>query len=160
VALIALSVSDVAYRRVSNTIAASALLLGLSYWTMRAGAEGFVQSGLGALIVAGALLPSYVRGWMGAGDVKAGAGIGALLTSAVLVPFACGTLAATLLASLVILSVGERLTVQEIGQRVRAPHGSLARARAGNSTLPFALCLSAGAAWAARGGLLWLLVGR
>ncbi len=76
-ALVALSVSDLQFRKLPNLGTAALLLVGL--------ARAFVAGGLSfaGLALAGAavglalLLFQFLRGWMGAGDVKLLCGIGA-----------------------------------------------------------------------------------
>lgn len=132
-----------------------ALVLGLSVWTARGGAHGVALSLAGALVVGGVLLPGYVLGLMGAADVKAGAAVGAMVSLRAVGALLAASFGATLLFSLYVMLVVEGASVTQMVQRTVTPHGSLARARAKNTTLPFALCLSVGAAWAARGGALW-----
>lgn len=155
VTILALAVSDVAYRKVSNTMLACALMLGVSFWTVRAGVDGWLASVTGALVIGGVLLPGYVCGLMGAADVKAGAAMGAMVSSQAMVMLLAATLGATFILSLYMMFIVEGLSVAQMAQRVTQPGDSLVRARAKNTTLPFALCLSVGAAWAAQGGVLW-----
>lgn len=133
----------------------SALILGLSLWMVRDGMHGIWLSMIAALVVGGALLPGYVLGWMGAADVKAGAAVGAMVSWAAMPQFVVALFASTLAASVISLLFVERLTPTQLLVRLSAPQGSFVRARAENTTLPFVLCLSMGAVWAAQGGSLW-----
>lgn len=75
----AAGVADLRTRRIPNTITGAALLTGLVAHTMTSGATGFLDAGSGALWMAGLLLPGWWLGWMGGGDVKLMAGLGAWL---------------------------------------------------------------------------------
>jgi prepilin peptidase CpaA len=80
IALVALAArADVRTRKIPNAITFPALLLGLAMHTALHGFEG-TRSSLAGLAVAGlVLLPGWRFRWMGAGDVKLMAAVGAWL---------------------------------------------------------------------------------
>ena len=79
-ALLAIAVlSDFRERRISNQLVIIGLLLGLTGHTWLAGVGGFTFAALGALVGLLCLLPFYMSGGLGAGDVKLMAMCGAFL---------------------------------------------------------------------------------
>jgi len=72
-------VADARTRRIPNSITGPALLLGLVTHLAMRGSPGFSDSMLGLLVAGGLLLPGWLMGWMGAGDVKLMAAVGAWL---------------------------------------------------------------------------------
>ena len=73
------AVYDVRWRKIPNWLTLSALVGGLVLQIVRAGLAGVPVALGGALLGLCVLLPFYVIGAMGAGDVKLMAGIGALV---------------------------------------------------------------------------------
>lgn len=71
--------TDVWRHRIPNVLTFSAVALGLLLHTWLFGAEGLGDSAAGLLVGLLALLPLYLLGGMGAGDVKLMAAVGALL---------------------------------------------------------------------------------
>jgi prepilin peptidase CpaA len=69
--------ADVQTRRIPNLLTGPALLLGLIAHGIMGGGHGLSDALLGALIAGGILMPGWLMGWMGAGDVKLMAAIGA-----------------------------------------------------------------------------------
>jgi prepilin peptidase CpaA len=72
-------VADLRTRRIPNTITGAALLSGLAAHVVLTGTTGLLDAGSGALWMVGLLLPGWLLGWMGGGDVKLMAGLGAWL---------------------------------------------------------------------------------
>ncbi len=71
--------ADVRTRRIPNLLTGPALLLGIAVNAVWHGGAGALN-GLEGMAVAGALLlPGWLLGWMGAGDVKLVAAVGAWL---------------------------------------------------------------------------------
>lgn len=69
---------DVSQRRIPNWLTFPSFALALAYGALTAGFAGAGSSLLGAAVALGILLVPYSLGWLGAGDVKAMAVIGAL----------------------------------------------------------------------------------
>lgn len=77
--LIAASLTDIAWRKVPNTITFPLVAFGLLYHFYVSGWSGLIFSTTGILAGAGLLVMFYLMGGMGAGDVKLMAGIGSIL---------------------------------------------------------------------------------
>jgi prepilin peptidase CpaA len=71
--------ADVRTRTIPNHLTFPALLLGIATHTALAGPEGFRSSLAGLAIAGGVLIPGWLFRWMGAGDVKLMAAVGAWL---------------------------------------------------------------------------------
>ncbi len=71
-------VTDIKKRKILNIVTLPAILIGLVFYTITLGWDGFLFSGKGFLVGLGLLLIPYLLGGMGAGDVKLMAAIGAL----------------------------------------------------------------------------------
>jgi prepilin peptidase CpaA len=78
-ALIAASLTDIAQRRVPNTITFPLAAFGLIYHFYMSGMNGFIFSVSGILAGGGLLVLFYLMGGMGAGDVKLMAAVGSIL---------------------------------------------------------------------------------
>jgi prepilin peptidase CpaA len=84
VALVATTViaadSDFRSRTIPNRLTLAALLAALAGHAVTGGLHGLSTAALGALLCGAILLPGWLLGWMGAGDVKLMAAVGAWLT--------------------------------------------------------------------------------
>jgi len=92
---------DVRTRRIPNLLTGSALLLAIAVHVVLNGGHGLGSSLLGMLVAGGLLLPGWLAGWMGAGDVKLMAAVGAWLG----MPLALTALLATLIAGGLVATV-------------------------------------------------------
>src|SRR5215470_1769162 len=79
------AIIDLRTRRIPNWVTAAALIAGLVVHTVQDGAGGLGMALAGAALGAAILLPFYIGGVMGAGDVKLLAALGALLGPQLLV---------------------------------------------------------------------------
>ena len=98
--------TDVRTGRIPNMLSLSALVLGLAARLAFQGSGGLVQGLEGALLVGGLLFPGWLVGWMGAGDVKLMAAVGAWLG----LPYALFALLASLIAGGVVALVAAART--------------------------------------------------
>ncbi|MFI5371385.1 MAG: prepilin peptidase [Candidatus Eisenbacteria bacterium] len=71
--------ADVRTRRIPNHLTFPALLIALVSHAAFGGRDGFLDAVTGMAIAGGVLLPGWLMGWMGAGDVKLVAAVGAWL---------------------------------------------------------------------------------
>jgi prepilin peptidase CpaA len=71
--------ADVRTRRIPNRLTGPALALGLVCHGVLGGPHALLDSAVGMLVAGGLLLPGWLMGWMGAGDVKLMAAVGAWL---------------------------------------------------------------------------------
>ncbi len=74
-----MAAGDVRNRRIPNYLTLGAALTGLAYQTGSHGAAGLVDGFLGMILGFGLLILPFIWGGIGAGDVKALAGLGAWL---------------------------------------------------------------------------------
>ena len=79
VILIIASIQDVISLRIPNWVTLPGLAVGLSYFSLTRGYEGFLFSLIGALTGLGLLIIPYIIGGTGAGDVKLMGAVGSVL---------------------------------------------------------------------------------
>lgn len=151
---LAIVISDLSARRVPNAWLLASLLVGaiwLAGWVQGIGTSPW-SALFGLMTGLGALLPMYVFGWMGAGDVKFFATLGFLLGAKALLPIwiigslLCGVHAVIALMSHASaiqaipgwVSLQWRIADSSLGRRIAAARGQ----RRG---LPYAAYLALGA---------------
>ena len=71
--------ADVRTRRIPNHLTFPALVIALASHAAIGGRDGFASAITGMAIAGGVLIPGWLMGWMGAGDVKLVAAAGAWL---------------------------------------------------------------------------------
>ncbi len=94
--------ADVRTRRIPNHLTFPALVIALAAHAAIGGRDGFTAAITGMAIAGGILLPGWLMGWMGAGDVKLMAACGAWLAMPGAVFAVLAALVAGGVASLVI----------------------------------------------------------
>ena len=152
---------DIRYRRIPNWATLPGTALGLGLNGLFLGWQGLKVSGLGLLVGFGALLVLFVLGWMGGGDVKLMAAVGALKGY----PFVVSALFYSLIVAVVIgvaLLIWNRKTLRTfkqlffvIGSRVTKliPRQTIDREQ--TQKLPFGLAIVLGTIWAMIVGYAW-----
>ncbi|WP_421381613.1 A24 family peptidase [Bacillus salacetis] len=81
-ALIISLITDMKSRRILNIITFPVILIGIGFYSITQGWDGFFFSSFGFLTGIGTLLIPFILGGMGAGDVKLMGAIGAMMGSA------------------------------------------------------------------------------
>lgn len=77
--LIPAVITDVRDRRIPNVLTLPFWVIGIAVHGLLEGLPGLKEAGLGWLILLAMTLPFWLLGWMGAGDVKLMAAVGALV---------------------------------------------------------------------------------
>jgi prepilin peptidase CpaA len=70
---------DIRQRRIPNALTLPVIAVGMIYWSYLNGLDGFMHSTGGLLLGFAFLLPVYLFGGMGAGDVKLMGAVGSIL---------------------------------------------------------------------------------
>jgi prepilin peptidase CpaA len=152
---------DVRYRRIPNWATLPGTALGLGLNGLFLGWQGMKESGLGLLVGFGALVVLFVLGWMGGGDVKLMAAVGALKGY----PFIVSALFYSLIVGIVIgvaMLIWNRKTLRTfkslyfvIGSRVTKliPKQNIDPEQ--TQKLPFGLAIVLGTLWALIAGYAW-----
>jgi prepilin peptidase CpaA len=152
---------DVRYRRIPNWATLPGTALGLGVNGLFLGWQGMKASGLGLLVGFGALVVLFVLGWMGGGDVKLMAAVGALKGY----PFVVSALFYSLIVGVVIgvaLLIWNRKALRTfkslffvISSRVTklVPKQNIDREQA--QKIPFGLAIVLGTLWAMIAGYAW-----
>lgn len=149
-------VQDLHARRVPNTALVATLVLGMVWQLLTLGGvveatpPGFLMAGVALLAGFAAMLPFYVIGWMGAGDVKFVAVLGFLLGFKPL--FIVWVLGNVLLATHTFLILAGRmamrrqpqLAVLQMGWQKTGFHQLIQRPRQGRKGMPYAAYLGVG----------------
>jgi prepilin peptidase CpaA len=152
---------DIRYRRIPNWATLPGVALGLGLNGLFIGWQGLKTSGLGLLVGFAALLVLFVLGWMGGGDVKLMAAVGALKGF----PFVVSALFYSLVVGVVIgiaMLIWNRKAQRSllnlfyvIGSRVSRliPKQNINREE--TQKIPFGLAIVLGTAWAMIVGYAW-----
>lgn len=152
---------DIRYRKIPNWATLPGIVLGLGMNTMQHGWGGMKTSGLGLLVGFGALLVLFVLSWMGGGDVKLMAAVGALKGY----PFVLSALFYSLIVGVVIgviMLIWKRKTLSTfknlffvVGSRVTrlVPKRDINREE--TQKIPFGLAIILGTIWAMIMGYAW-----
>ena len=147
--------ADVTSRRIPNRLVGPALLLALTMHGVMGGWAGLLGSVAGLFAAAGLLLPGHLARWMGAGDVKLMAAIGAWLAwpqavVAVLAALVAGGIVAMAVAIRHRILTRTLHSAAAIGfWALTTPAGSGSSAPAGTGVrFPFAVAAAAGTIFA------------
>ena len=79
IVLILATAFDLHQRRIPNALTFPVMAAGIIYWSYLSGVDGFMHSTGGLLLGFAFLLPLYLFGGMGAGDVKLMAAVGSIM---------------------------------------------------------------------------------
>lgn len=150
--------ADVRTRRIPNHLTLPAIVIALVSHLVLRGPSGLADSATGMAIAGVALLPGWLMRWMGAGDVKLVAALGAWFGMPLAVVMLLLSLVAGGVCSLV-LAVRRRVLFRALhgaaalGAMALAPAGRADGGAAATTGIrfPFALAVFAGAA----GTLMW-----
>jgi prepilin peptidase CpaA len=143
--LLCLSLADLVWRRTPNGLTATTLIGGCLYWMHSAGPSGLQFALWGSAVGFAVTLPLYLGKWVGAGDIKVMAALGAWLG-----PTAAwhGGLAGLCLGGpvslLILWSRGVTPMMLYSGYCVTGVAGAIERARQTHTTIPLAVALVAG----------------
>ncbi len=149
------ALADVKDRRIPNHLTFPALAIALVSHAMLGGRDGFLDALTGMAIAGGVLLPGWLMGWMGAGDVKLVAAIGAWLGMPGAVFALLGSLIAGGLVS-VVMAARNRVLFRTLHGAAMLGMWGFARAGRGVSAppvttgirFPFAVAVLAGSTFA------------
>ena len=152
---------DLRYRKIPNWATLPGIVLGLGLNGILSGWGGMKASGLGFLVGFGALLVLFVLSWMGGGDVKLMAAVGALKGY----PFVVSALFYSLIVGVVLgvaMLIWNRKTLRTfknlffvVGSRLSrlVPKQDIDRKE--TQKLPFGLAIVLGTIWAMIAGYAW-----
>ena len=143
--LVAVVISDCTQRRISNQLSLTSLVVGLAYWGVHAGFSGLMHALLGAALGGSLMLVLYIMRWVGGGDVKIMAALGASLGwQATLLTAVYGMAFGGLVALCLMVIQPQTISWKWLGSAVQPGQDPLARARAHGTTIPLAAALAAG----------------
>jgi len=95
---------DIRSHRIPNWLSLSGWACGLVLGAWLGGWEGFLEAGSGLLLLLALTLPFFIFGWMGAGDVKLIAAVGAVVGVGLALNVLLGIVLSGLVMSLVVLA--------------------------------------------------------
>jgi prepilin peptidase CpaA len=95
---------DMRQHRIPNWLTLPAWVIGIGLHAILGGWDGFLEGGAGWLLMFGLMFPFFILGWMGAGDVKLMAGVGAIVGWGMALQVALGIVLTGMLMSLLILT--------------------------------------------------------
>jgi len=153
---------DLRYRKIPNWATLPAIVLGLGMNGLLRGWGGMRTSGIGLLVGFGALLVLFVLSWMGGGDVKLMAAVGALKGY----PFVVSALFYSLIVGVllgVIMLIWNRKTLRTfknlffvVGSRLSPLIPKRDINREETQKIPFGLAIVLGTLWAMIMGYAWI----
>lgn len=102
--LIPAVVTDIRQHRIPNWLSLSGWLCGLAVGFYTGGWGGFLDAGAGLLLLLSLTLPFFLFGWMGAGDIKLIAAVGAIVGGGHALNVLLGIVLSGLVMSLAVLA--------------------------------------------------------
>jgi len=130
------AVEDLRSRRVGNLLNATLALGGMTMWTLFAGGRGLLLSAGGLLACLAIGILPFARGWLGGGDVKLLAAVGAWVGLALVPMLLLLTAVAGGAVSLGTLAYAGRSSLRQLGEPTTRPRAA---------QVPYALAIAAGA---------------
>ena len=95
---------DIRQHRIPNWLTLPAWVIGIGLHAVLGGWDGFLEGGAGWLLMFGLMFPFFILGWMGAGDVKLMAGVGAIVGWGMAPQVALGIVLTGMFMSLLVLA--------------------------------------------------------
>lgn len=106
VVVVPAAVVDLRSRRIPNLLSLAGILLGMALNVYLSGFEGVLTASAGMLLAFAIGFPLWLAGWLGAGDVKLVAAVGAIVGLALVLPVLAGiAIAGGVLAALHLLAL-------------------------------------------------------
>jgi prepilin peptidase CpaA len=146
-------VSDLRRRRIPNAVAASVFLVGIGMRGFEGGIRAFLSGMAAAVILLVVLYGPWRRGALGGGDVKLAAATGAWVGLSSLIWFSLATLIAGGVVAAICYLLARAPARAEVRANliIAAVHGDLPPVpshRKGHPSVPYAVAIAAGAAFA------------
>lgn len=156
-AMLAIAISDIVWRKVSNKVVAFSWLLGCGLMAHESGLLGLEGALVASLTCFALAIVPYAFGLIGAADVKVFSALGALVGPGAVVSLLLYAAFFAGLLGIVALLHRSSFSVSQMAIACLNPQGALDRARKSGQTMPLTVALCSGAYLILWGGASWLL---